>query len=295
MKKGKRTNQNVKVISQQTLAFATILCFAFIFLPAPKNCVQGQNIYDLEHSLEYGKHLSATKKHHLAAREYERLSYFYPHDDSISYLLMQSYRRSRQYDAGIDYVEQHYDPFAISAHVANEYATFLLLKSAHKKLNELLDNSTNLGNSDKEFLEFKSLLVLNRWEDAERYFTRYDSLNFSNHVRYGFIIKKSLGFKKKKAGVALGLSLIPGMGKVYTKNAKDGLVSLFITGITSYLSYRGFSQKGIESIPGWFYGSLGFGFYIGNLYGSYRSAKRYNVNFHESINNELENIIVNDH
>ena len=181
-------------------------------------------------------------------------------------------------------------------------ATFLLLKRFHEKLNQLLDNNVNLSNGDKELLEFKSLLVLNRWEDAERSFTRYDSLSFGSYLRYGLIIKKSLGFKKKRAGIELGLSLVPSMGKIYTKNAKDGLVSLFMVGITSFLSYRGFSQKeinqkgkGIESIPGWFYGSLGVGFYIGNLYGSYRSAKRYNAKFHENINNELEDIIVNDH
>lgn len=277
------------------LTFATILHVAFILLPAHNNYVQGQNIYDLEHSLDYAKHLSTAKKHHLAVREYERLSYFYPHNDTLSYLLMQSYRRSTQYDAGIDHIEQHYDPSAISAQIANEYATLLLLKRSHKKLNLLLDNNANLSNDDRELLEFKSLLVLNRWEDAGKYFTRYDSLSFSSYSKYGLIINKSLGFKKKRAGVALGLSLVPGMGKIYTNNAKDGLVSLFIVGITSFLSYRGFSQKGIESIPGWFYGSLGFGFYIGNLYGSYRSAKRYNTIFHENINNELEDIIVNDH
>ena len=182
---------------------ATILYFAFMLLPSHNNYVQGQNIYDLEHSLDYAKHLSATKKHHLAAREYERLSYFYPHNDSISFLLMHSYRRSIQYDAGIDHIVQHYDLSVISAQIANEYATLLLLKRFHKKLNQLLDINANLSNGDKELLEFKSLLVLNRWEDAGRYFTRYDSLSFSSYSRYGLIINKSLGFKKKRAGIAL--------------------------------------------------------------------------------------------
>ena len=136
--------------------------------------------------------------------------------------------------------------------------------------------------------------MLNRWEDAGNRFSQYDSSGTGSFSGYSLILDQGLEFKKKRAGIALGLSLVPGLGRVYTKNAKDGLVSLFVVGITSFLSYRGFSQKGIESGPGWVYGSLCLGFYVGNLYGSYRSAKIYNTKFHESINNELEDIIADD-
>src|SRR3972149_4114708 len=136
------------------LTFATILHFAFM------NLCTGQNIYDFEHSLEYAKNLSVTGKHQLAAREYERLCYFYPQNDSILYLLMQSYRKSKQYVAGIDYVERQYDPFAISAQIANEYATFLLLNRDYKKLGQMLNDNSHLSDNNKELLTFQSLLML---------------------------------------------------------------------------------------------------------------------------------------
>lgn len=270
-----------------------ILLFAYELLAPHLNPVLGQNLYDLEHSLKYAKHLSASQKHLLASREYERLAFFYPHVDSISYLLIQSYRRSKQYDKGIDHTEQLFNPVEMPAHFAYQYANLLLLKRSYDKLDQLLDKNNNISSEDKKLLALKTSFLANKWEEAERQINQYD--NVKSITRYNLILNKALGFKRKKAGFALGLSLIPGMGKIYTKNTKDGLASLFVIGVTSFLAYRGFSQKGLESFPGWFYGSLGFGFYIGNLYGSYKSAKVYNSKFKKNLNNEIEAIIVDDH
>jgi hypothetical protein len=68
------------------------------------------------------------------------------------------------------------------------------------------------------------------------------------------------------------------MGKVYSGRWKDGLVSLLFVGATGFQAYRGFSQKGSESIYGWIMGSLSVGFYIGNIFGSVKAAKIYNTN-----------------
>ena len=39
-----------------------------------------------------------------------------------------------------------------------------------------------------------------------------------------------------------------------------------------------FNEKGIESVYGWIMGTLSVGFYIGNIYGSVKSARLYNNN-----------------
>ncbi len=50
---------------------------------------------------------------------------------------------------------------------------------------------------------------------------------------------------------------------------------LFIAG-TGWQSYSRFKKSGISSAGGWIYGGLSFGFYLGNIYGSVVSARKYN-------------------
>lgn len=85
-------------------------------------------------------------------------------------------------------------------------------------------------------------------------------------------------------------AIIPGAGKFYTGEIGDGITSLLLTGILSFLAYDNFNAA--HNTRAWIFTGLAAYFYAGNIYGSVISAKKYNAriqnDFEVSINLFLE-------
>ena len=80
--------------------------------------------------------------------------------------------------------------------------------------------------------------------------------------------------KQKSPALAKSLSIIPGLGYLYTGHKGSALTSFLVNGLLGYATYTCFDKKnyGLGAICGF----LNFSFYIGNLNGAARSAHRYN-------------------
>jgi len=80
---------------------------------------------------------------------------------------------------------------------------------------------------------------------------------------------------------------------VYSMDWKDGLISLVFAGATALQAYRGYKQYGPRS--GFFigYASVAATFYLGNLYGSFKSAKRHNARINKSIEDAVTSSLLN--
>ena len=259
-----------------------IIFLLFIISPSLSFFVSAQNIYDSDHSLKYAEHLFSSGKYEIAAKEYERLLFFSPNNDSLIFHLSLSYLRSRQYEKSLSLIE----PKAISdSKFLNQYLNLLLLTRQYEKGKNFCTDNKNISDEKKNNFTARMLLCSGDWikiNETTVGIKECEKLFFSEAQK----------FHRKIPVIALGLSVIPGLGKVYTKNYADAAMSFFTVGICSFLAYRGFDKKGIESVPGWFYGGLGAGLYLGNFYGGVKAAKTYNKNFHEHISNEMEEIIV---
>jgi len=96
-------------------------------------------------------------------------------------------------------------------------------------------------------------------------------------MRYKILFQDMNNARYKSPGLALGMSaLLPGSGKVYTGEWKDGLVSLlFVTG-SVIQAIRGHQLYGERSAFFIAYTGLATTFYLGNLYGSFKSARKHN-------------------
>lgn len=92
----------------------------------------------------------------------------------------------------------------------------------------------------------------------------------------------------KKPWLASVLSIVPGLGQIYTKQYSDaflGMIPIYTFGAISVFS---FSKYGTQSVFGWVNMGMSTGFYLGNIYGAYQSAKRINsINFKET-NDEIK-------
>ena len=78
-------------------------------------------------------------------------------------------------------------------------------------------------------------------------------------------------------------ALIPGSGKLYTKNIGDGVFSLFYTGMSGFIAYSEIQKGNTSSLKLIVFGSLGITFYLGNVYGSYISARFYNKKMEDEL------------
>ena len=95
-------------------------------------------------------------------------------------------------------------------------------------------------------------------------------------------------YPKYKSPVTAGLlsSLVPGLGKIYTKNYSDGVTAFLVTGLLAYLSYDNFMAE--HTTRAWIFTGLGGLFYAGNIYGAAASANIYNAQIKINLDGEIK-------
>lgn len=115
-----------------------------------------------------------------------------------------------------------------------------------------------------------------KWDEADKYFRLLttqapDSLRDRENLR---MIEEALTFKKKKAWLATSLSIVPGLGYIYTKRPKSALTAFVMNSLLGYAVYTSIKREnyGVAALLGIF----NLSFYIGNISGSKRSASQYN-------------------
>ena len=261
-----------------------------------------QNIFDLKNSAEYAEHLYKIGDYSSAAKEYERLIVFTPDSSEFAFRLLQSYKHSKQIDKGIEKAVE------IFGNIYNQYPhdviyiylQFLMLQDNYSECHKMLKTQTKL--TIEEHQEFTlAVYLLEKQTDSAGTFinTSYCSKNTNeeNSVSDKFSELTSLYYSQKKEKykkpvfASLLSTVIPGLGKIYTNDIKNGLGVLSIISLYSWQSYRGFKHEGVKSFYGWSFGALATGFYIGNIYGSHRSAVRENEFQNLNIEKEVKKII----
>ncbi len=95
--------------------------------------------------------------------------------------------------------------------------------------------------------------------------------------------------RKSPFAAALFSAMVPGAGKIYTKNYGDGITSFIVTGLFAFLSYDNFRAH--HNARGWIFAGTAAFFNAGNIYGSYISARNYNLEKEEELNNEFDSFL----
>lgn len=95
------------------------------------------------------------------------------------------------------------------------------------------------------------------------------------------LIQKKIDKRDKSPILAASLSIIPGLGKIYTENYTDGLTSFIITNLFTYLAVDNFNKS--HNFRGYLFSITAIGFYLGNIVGSYFSALKFNKNLQQKI------------
>lgn len=239
-----------------------------------------ENLYNEDNSLLFANYLFKSQQYDLAAFEYERVLFVRPQNDSIKLQLLNSYSLSGNRQQMINRAESLYTSTSLFPKpVAKLYTTDAFITGAFFKLNDFTSAQSPLEKRDRLFLHLHMLMNSLDWETAELTLQQLTTLsNESSLSNVSKIIQSGKDQRYKSPALAAALStVIPGTGKIYTGDWKDALFGLLILGGNAYSSYRGFKKNGIQSVQGWAFASIGFGFYLANIFGAHKAAKRFNA------------------
>jgi hypothetical protein len=254
---------------------------------------QPANLFDEAHARAYAQYLFNSQQYGLAATEYERVLYFQPDCVAVQRHLLRSYLKGARYHRGLHRTQQLYPRLRnMPSSVALLYGKMLLLHTPRKVPGYL--SSPVLDDKARSYLRLSHALLVQDWETAQ---TTYEQAKSSNAslLRFAKPISEISSLKRKSPWLAMGLStVVPGLGRVYTNQWKDGLISLILIGGLSYAAYRNFSREEGQNILGWTFAGIALGFYGGNLYGSFQSAHRFNHLQSQSITDEAYHLLLDD-
>lgn len=130
-----------------------------------------------------------------------------------------------------------------------------------------------------------SYAQLGQYTEAEMAFSRANTLTHNKNL---MLLEQLKGQKQKNPTLARCLSIIPGLGYLYSGHKGSALTALLVNGALGYATYTSIKSQnyGVAGLCGLFTMS----FYLGNINGAARSAERYNVAQKRNIISQLESI-----
>ncbi|MFY0674211.1 MAG: hypothetical protein JXQ87_12460 [Bacteroidia bacterium] len=268
--------------------------FSTLLVLSLANMSMGQetDLYSIKSSSKFANYLFGSGNFEQAAVEYERLILLdSASSDSFKHLALVSYRKAELLETALNRIDS-WHPKAASesefrAPFASEYALCLTGLGYYNDAIDFLNKNSNIDSDHKFLLESINYSYLGEWTKAKEKleFIKQESIT-KDVLSKG--IDKGLGLKLKKPGLAATLSIVPGLGRVYTGNYIDAGLSVLVIGTFTWQAYTGFDQNGITSVYGWLTGGIATGFYFGNIYGSYRAAQLINKQKIEAILFEVD-------
>ena len=235
--------------------------------------------------LIYADNLFNKGEYYRAISEYQRYLFFDANSitDSLYTItqISKCYYFGKDYEDAISYVERiistHQKEKALVEEL-NKYAGLSYLKLGYPK-SAILFFKQNEYEPNSEFLLGVSYLYLYEWDLAQKKFELLSNHNdieistLSNELT--LIAKNGTNLNDKNPMMAGALStFIPGSGYIYTGNYQTALSSfllnLLLLGSSYELQKNGFRFTGTTTFL------IGFGWYLGNIYGSITSVTRYN-------------------
>jgi hypothetical protein len=261
----------------------------FLLLPV---LAYSQNLYNSVNSKKFANFLYNSQEYALAAAEFERISFLDSSDFQSGYMLLKSYRKSQQYNKGLRRAESFLaTPEFLTSKLQNEYVFLLIKNGSYSKAGQFLGEKSKIPSGQKDFLQLSMLLMYGDYQKAGIVGGNIGESADVKTVGLKRLASEAALIEFKNPGLSLVLSgVVPGLGKVYAGQWKDGLISFLFIGAAVYQAYRGFDKKGTSSAYGWIYAGLGTGFYLGNLYGSYKAVNKYNHKQRHDIYHRTEKI-----
>jgi len=251
-----------------------------------------QDLFDLKHSREFAGYMMRSNNFALAAGEWERVLFLSPGDTAARLNLIKAYRLSGNPDEAWQRLVQWHPQGPISAGFALEGIHLSLQQNDFNGFEDILSRSVGISPGRLSDYRLGAWLMQDKWITRQAYPALPSIVATAKDSSLLDLYHRSLLVSQKNPATAVALSiLIPGLGKIYSRDWKDGLMTLLFVATNVWQSYRGFSKNGPGSVTGWVFGTLAVGFYTANLFGSWKSAKDYNAHQTDRIKHEAEGLL----
>ncbi len=241
-----------------------------------------QDIYDSAHSIKYANFLFKSKEYQRAGLEYERTCFLDSQNWDAHFYLMQSYRKSDQASKGLAHFQQirfHFPQSEFQRFEHERNINLFIVQPSYFLAKTQTDSIDELP-----YFKAPSLLLTHNWKVSKSYLTEVNYKSDKTLSTYYENTLEGLNLNYKKPWLAGTMSaLVPGLGKVYSGYYKDGIIAFLMTGISAFQAYRGYNAKGANSGIFIIYTGMTAGFYLGNIYGSIKSARQKNKRLNEAI------------
>lgn len=237
--------------------------------------ISAQNIFDETHTRKYADYLQFRFEYKKATIEYHTCLKQNPSDDTLKEIIAGNYLRLKKYNEGL----------ALCKTIAPQYYsknTSLLFLNHCRSANQYQQADslikTKYYHNDSLQLVWQLEYQLSKLDYRHYYkwLKQNDSIYQYLNATEDYYTSVMRAHPKSPLKAALMSTIIPGWGKMYTQYKHDGFVAFVSVATSAFQAYRGFHKQGIKSAYGWIYGGVGVGMYLGNIYGSWKSAKKYN-------------------
>ncbi len=261
------------------------------FLVFLLNTGYAQDLFSTGNIKKFADYLFNTQQYNLAANEYERILIISPDEVEIYPNLLKSYRLGNNCQNSFQTIERiNVDHFFDHSEVSSEYLKLALTCTCC--YNKPLFNKaiSTLDENNKVFYQL-GRFVFAEEKDSIIYFAKANQgILMTNYPNIFSNVNEIQMTRGKSPFLAASMStLFPGSGKAYSGFWGDAMMSLLFVSTNAWISYKGFKKKGVKSASGWIFGSISFGFYIGNIWGSAKAAKNYNKTVYNKLYDEAKN------
>jgi TM2 domain-containing membrane protein YozV len=260
-----------------------LLPFLFLLILIQNNSFsQDTSLFSKENRKEFADYLYCQKDYLRAIDEYESIMGSSGNDTlrfriGMGYLKMGKYEPASSSFSKVGSGSDFYD------NARMEYFKSQFLLSNFDKLEGSVYLPVKKLNAFSYLLDYKTLpakdIMLNP-------FTGNDRIAVSDFYER----KLNPAYKSELTAVILS-TLVPGAGKIYTKEYSDGIIAFLVTGILGYISYTDF--KADHNFRGWLFAGLSTFFYAGNIYGSAASAQIYNAKVDFKLSSDMKLFLEN--
>lgn len=251
------------------------LLFAMAWLPH-QTAAQTDLLCDPTEAVRFADYLMKTRQYKIATWELERLDFIQPGVDSVRLRLLDAKRLDGEYLSGIMKLRSYLgdSPQLLqNPDFAKAYVRLNFMYGEYDGLRGFLQQNTVLSENYRANLLVASSLLLDDHAGAKAFAHQKEIAPSLLQV-----LTEAELVRLKSPFLAGTLSaLVPGTGKIYTGDWKDGIISMIFVGANAFAAYRGFNQDGVQSVYGWVFSAIGTGFYVGNIYGSVKAARKRNT------------------
>ena len=256
-----------------------LLPFLFLILIQNFSFPQDVNLYSAENRKQFADYLYCQKDYLRAIDEYEEIPSSVS-NDTIRFKIGLAYLKMGKYDsASVSFTQ-----IGVNSYFFNN-AKMEFFKSQFLSGNfDTLDHGTNNYLTARQLNAFAYLFDYKPLPTKNIFLSPFEG-NDKIAVSDFYERKLNPPYKNELTAVILS-TLIPGAGKIYTKEYSDGIIAFLVTGLMGYISYTDF--KADHKFRDWLFAGLTAFFYGGNIYGSATSAQIYNAHVNFQLNSDMK-------